>query len=88
MQTPVYHSIMSMKIEYPKLKSPGFIGKKTNTPLWVPVTNMTGLSQNETLCYISGTRMYRILIFSVNNYEGARSITLKKYNDNSIRMGM
>ena len=38
MDTPVYQSIMSMKNEYPKLKSPGFIEKKLlRPPLSAPV---------------------------------------------------
>ena len=36
MDTPLYHSIMSMKNKYPKLKSPGFIGKKLLPPLNPP----------------------------------------------------
>ena len=33
METSVYHIIMSMKNQYPKLKSPEFIGKKLLPPL-------------------------------------------------------
>ena len=75
MKTPVYHSIMSMKNEYPNLKSPGFIGENCYPPLWDPVTNVTCLSQNVTLCYISETRRNMMLIFSVNNYDVVRSLT-------------
>ena len=33
METAVYHIIMSKKNEYPKLKSPGFIGENCYPPL-------------------------------------------------------
>ena len=77
MDTTVYHSSMSMENEYPKLKSPGFIGKKLLPPLLAPRHK----------CYISGTKRNKMLIFSVNNNDGARSITLKNYDDHLICMG-
>ena len=40
-----------------------------------------------TLHYISRSKRDRILKFSVNNYDGAKSITLKNDNDHLIRMG-
>ena len=43
--------------------------------------------QNVTFHYISRSKRDNILKFSVNNYDGARSITLKNYDDHSIRMG-
>ena len=87
MDPPVYHSIMSMENEYPTLKSPEFIEEKLLPPFCAPVKNVTCLSQNVTLCYISGTKRLRMLIFSVNNYDGTRSITLKNDDNHSIRMG-
>ena len=45
------------------------------------------LWQNVTLQYISKSKRDKIMKFSVNNYDGARNITLKNYNDHLIRMG-
>ena len=77
---------MSMKNEHPKLKSPGFIGK-TATPIEFP-SQTWHVTHKMWHCVISlKLEGIQCWFFSVNNYDGIRSIILKNYNDHLIRMG-
>ena len=88
MDTPVYHNIMSMENEYPKLKSPRFIGKKLLPPFEPPL--QTWHVSYKMWHYVISLELYEIgcWFFLVNNYDGARSIIVKKYNDHFICMGV